>query len=85
MNMSESELLLPNKVIEVPPETLAEIQRLYHEAFRLYGLMALWSTRQFEHPSAAAALAITPALRTHAGMAGRRLAEQIEAMCHATY
>jgi hypothetical protein len=34
-----------------------------------------------ENPTPADALAITKALRTHGGMEGRRLAEQIEELC----
>jgi hypothetical protein len=61
----------------------AEIARLYHEAFRLYGGVALWSMREFEHPTPGHALAITRALRTYAKMPGRQLAEEIERLCHA--
>lgn len=83
MTQRNDDLLLPNPVIEVPAETLAEIRLLYHEAFRLYGSVALWSCREHEQPSAAEALAIAVALRTHVTMASRRHAEQIEALCRA--
>ncbi len=64
-------------------ERLEEIQRLYRRAFADYGAVALWSLRPVEQPTREAALAITPALRTHGSMDGRRLAEQIERLCHA--
>jgi hypothetical protein len=41
--------------------------------------------RPLDDPSPADALAITRALRTHGGMEGRRLAEQIERICGATH
>lgn len=78
-----ADLLLPDPVIEVSPETLEDIRRLYHEAFRLYGAMALWSYREHAMPTAADAMAITLALRTHGTMSGRRLAEEIESLCRA--
>jgi len=62
------------------PEDLAN---LYHRAFSDYGTPALWNLRPVENPSAAEALAITRDLRTHGGLDGRRLAEQIEKLCRA--
>ena len=80
----DDDLLLPSPEYDVTPETLAEIQRLYHEAFRLYGSIALWNLREHAEPTAADAMAITKALRTHGRMPGRRHAERIEALCRAT-
>jgi hypothetical protein len=57
---------------------------LYHRAFTDYGVQALWNMRLVEDPTPADALAITRALRTHGGMNGRRLAEQIESLCDAS-
>jgi hypothetical protein len=54
-------------------------------AFRDYGSRALWSMRAVETPTFADALAITKALRTHGGMEGRRLAEQMEELCRAPH
>jgi hypothetical protein len=54
---------------------------LYRRAFEKYGLKALWNMRPLENPTLANALAITKALRTHGGMEGRRMAEQIEQQC----
>jgi hypothetical protein len=62
-----------------------EIERLYRQAFAEYGAVALWNMRPVEHPTPGAALAITPALRTHGSMAGRRLAEDIERLCRAAH
>jgi hypothetical protein len=64
-------------------EQLREIERLYRQAFAEYGAIALWNMKPVEHPTPGAALAITPALRTHGSMAGRRLAEHIERLCRA--
>jgi hypothetical protein len=58
---------------------------LYRRAFAEYGPRALWNMRPVESPTAADALAITRALRTHGGMDGRRLAEQIEGLCSAPH
>ncbi len=64
------------------PETLAS---LYRRAFAAYGTQALWNMRPIDDPTPADALAITKALRTHGGMDGRRLAEQIERVCRAPH
>ena len=58
---------------------------LYRRAFAKYGTRALWNMRPIEDPTPADALAITKALRTHGGMDGRRLAEQIESTCRAPH
>jgi len=62
-----------------------EIEKLYREAFRNFGSVALWNMRPVEDPTPADALAITAALRTHGRMDGRRLAERIEAICRADH
>jgi hypothetical protein len=62
-----------------------DFTKLYRRAFSDYGTQALWNLRPVENPSAADALAITRALRTHGGMDGRRLAEQIERLCRAPH
>jgi hypothetical protein len=61
------------------------IQSLYRRAFTEYGTRALWNMRPIENPGRADALAITKALRTHGGIDGRRLAEQIEKACRAPH
>ena len=58
---------------------------LYHRAFSEFGTRALWNMRPIKEPTAADALAITRALRTHGGMDGRRLAERIEELCRAAH
>jgi len=58
---------------------------LYRRAFAEYASRALWNMRAVDNPSPADALAITRALRTHGGLEGRRLAEQIERSCSATH
>jgi hypothetical protein len=69
------------------PESTADDQlgQLYREAFERYGSIALWNMRPVQQPTAADAMAITRALRTHGRMDGRRLAERIEAMCRAPH
>ncbi|HJQ58271.1 MAG TPA: hypothetical protein VJ890_15290 [Vineibacter sp.] len=66
-----------------PHERQAEIERLYHQAFDDFGTIALWNMRPVPGPTAADALAITKALRTHGTMDGRRLAERLERLCRA--
>ena len=62
-----------------------DIATLYRQAFRDFGSVALWSMPPVNQPTRADALAITPALRTHGRMDGRRLAERIEAICRADH
>jgi len=67
------------------PDQIPEFVALYHRAFADYGVQALWNMRSVDDPTPADALVITRALRTHGGMNGRRLAEQIEGLCDATH
>ncbi len=60
-----------------------EIARLYHQAFRDFGALALWNLREIDRPTPEEALAITRQLRTEGNMASRRLAETIERACRA--
>jgi len=62
-----------------------DLESLYRRAFKDYGSRALWNMRPIEDPTPGDALAITKALRTHGGMEGRRLAEQIERLCRAPH
>jgi hypothetical protein len=62
----------------------ADLRVLYQQAFRDYGLRALWSSRPVNEPTIADLLAITESLRVEGGIPGRRLAEQIVTPCRAT-
>jgi hypothetical protein len=66
-----------------------ELVNLYERAFRDFGTRALWNMQPVREPGPADALAITRALRTHAGIDGRRLAEKlaekIEELCRAAH
>jgi hypothetical protein len=64
-----------------PEPACNDYRLLYSKAFEEFGARALWSLSPVPNPSPADALAITAALRTHGGMPGRRLAEQIEDLC----
>jgi hypothetical protein len=66
-----------------PSHPIPEFMTLYQRAFADYGVRALWNIRSVDDPTPADALVITRALRTHGGMTGRRLAEQIESLCDA--
>ncbi len=65
------------------PEQLPELVTLYRRAFADYGAEVLWNMRRLDDPTRADVLVITPALRQHGGMDGRRLAERIESLCRA--
>ncbi len=67
------------------PTQHTDFVSLYNQAFEQFGVSALWSNRPVPDPTPADALAITRALRTHGGMDGRRLAEQIESLCRASH
>jgi hypothetical protein len=64
-------------------EPLGELERLYRQAFAKYGPVALWNLAPVEHPTPGAALAITPALRTHGSVGRRRLAQAIDRLSRA--
>jgi len=61
-----------------------ELAALYRVAFERFGAAALWSNRPVSDPGPGDALALTRSLRTHGGMDGRRLAEEIERLCGAS-
>ncbi len=69
----------------VTPAEPLDLASLYRRAFEEFGVTALWSGRPVPDPTPADALAITKSLRTHGGMDGRRLAEQIEGICRAAH
>jgi hypothetical protein len=57
--------------------------KLYRRAFEEFGVSALWSSKPVPDPTPADALAITHSLRVEGNLEARRLAEQIERLCHA--
>lgn len=63
----------------------ADFEALYHRAFAEYGTHALWNLREFEHPTAEQALAITKSLRVEGNLHARSLAEEIERACRASH
>ena len=66
------------------PTTVSEdLVNLYNRAFAEFGASALWSSRPVPDPTPADALAITHSLRVEGNLEARRLAEQIERLCHA--
>ena len=69
--------------MENATQSTPELQALYRQAFAQFRTRALWNVQPQEHPTPGAALAITPALRQHGAMEGRRLAEEIERLCRA--
>jgi hypothetical protein len=60
-----------------------DLRALYQDAFRDYGLRALWSSRPVAQPTVADLLAITESLRVEGGVSGRLLAERIVTACRA--
>ena len=61
----------------------AAVVALYHQAFRAFGVQALWSRRPAAHPTIAQALVIAESLRREGNMQARSLAAQIEQACRA--
>jgi hypothetical protein len=59
------------------------VVRLYNQAFRDFGIQALWSRRPGEHPTIAQALVIADVLRREGSMQSRPLAAAIEDACRA--
>lgn len=68
-----------------PTVQIEDYVTLYRQAFKEFGVMALWNVRQFENPKPEDALAITRSLRTEGNLKARRLAEQIERACRAAH
>lgn len=64
------------------PEAVAS---LYHQAFREFGVRALWNWKEMEHPTITQVLAIADSLRTEGNRESRALAAQIEQACRATF
>jgi hypothetical protein len=62
-----------------------DVARLYVQAFRDFGAVALWSSQPAPNPTVADALAITRSLRVEGNRTARRLAEQIEQACRAAF
>ena len=60
-----------------------DLVKLYYRAFEEFGASALWSSKPVPDPTPADALAITHSLRVEGNLEARRLAEQIERLCHA--
>ena len=56
---------------------------LYRQAFREFGVMALWNMRHLDQPEPGHALAVARALRFEGNLDARRLAERIERACRA--
>ena len=60
-----------------------EIARLYDQAFREYGTLALWNRRPSETPTIAQALVVAGNLRREGNLQSRALAAEIERACRA--
>jgi hypothetical protein len=69
--------------MSVPTTESEDLVKLYHRAFAEFGASALWSSKPVPDPTPADALAITHSLRVEGNLEARRLAEQIERLCHA--
>jgi hypothetical protein len=61
------------------------LNTLYRRAFEEFGTSALWSSKPVPDPTPDDALAITRSLRVEGNLEARRLAEQIERICHAPH
>lgn len=61
------------------------VTSLYHQAFRDFGVRALWSWKEMDRPTITQALTIADSLRTEGNRASRALAAQIEQACRAAF
>jgi hypothetical protein len=61
----------------------AEIARLYQQAFREFGVAALWSRRPSKAPTITQALVVAESLRREGNLESRALAAEIEKACRA--
>jgi hypothetical protein len=60
-----------------------DVVRLYHQAFRDFGVQALWSRRPSAEPTIAQALVVAENLRREGNLRSRALAGEIEQACRA--
>ncbi len=60
-----------------------DIVRLYRQAFREFGVQALWDRRPSQRPTIAQALAVADRLRREGNLKTLPLAARIEAACRA--
>lgn len=61
------------------------VASLYHQAFRDFGVRALWNWREMDSPTITQALTIADSLRTEGNRSSRALAAQIEQACRAAF
>ncbi len=59
------------------------VARLYQQAFRDFGAVALWSRRPSARPTIAQALVVADSLRREGNLRSRTLAIEIEQACRA--
>jgi hypothetical protein len=60
-----------------------DVVRLYEQAFRDFGVRALWSRRPSAAPTVAQAIVVAEALRREGDLRARALAVEIERACRA--
>jgi hypothetical protein len=75
--------MVKGEAMNDPTQAPEDLLKLYHRAFEEFGASALWSSKPVPDPTPADALAITRSLRVEGNLEARRLAEQIERLCHA--
>ncbi len=61
----------------------APVATLYHEAFRDFGVAALWDRRPSTHPTIAQVVAVAERLRREGTLRALPLAARIETACRA--
>lgn len=71
------------KALGAGQQAPGEIARLYHRAFREFGVISLWSRRPSENPTIAQALVVAESLRRDGNVQSRALAAEIERACRA--
>ena len=75
--------MVKGEAMNHPSTEPGDLVKLYYRAFEEFGASALWSSRPVPDPTPADVLAITHSLRVEGNLEARRLAEQIERLCHA--
>jgi hypothetical protein len=75
--------MVKGEAMNDPSTEAGDLVKLYYRAFEEFGASALWSSKPVPDPTPADALAITHSLRVEGNLEARRLAEQIERLCHA--
>ncbi len=71
------------RIMSQASTTVEDFAVLYRQAFKEFGVMALWNKQLLDQPTPGHALVVARALRIEGNLEARRLAERIEQACRA--